>query len=871
MFILPSKLTFWFKTYISPLVIFVVLSVLVTWPLVRNFSTAITGIGDARHHLWILWHTKEALFSPESFFHTRLLYFPYGTTLLTSALGPLMGVFALPFWHWGPEAAYNGALLIGFALSGYFMYILVLGLGFSKKVSFLAGSYYLMAPIHLTAVYGHLNKVFLGLLPLLLLFFHNAITPKRRIWWTVGTGFVLLLTLLHSAEQFVFGGLASGLLGLVALYTAEQRSVVLKRLLLAASSSILLSAPFLFKIYKITKSPLIKLDKSLESFHHQPDIVQFFLPTTYSKFTCIPFLDSVSHYNHSRIETAVFLTWIGLLLFIVALVKNNPQARPWIILTIFYVVFALGPDLRIFDNDEFTKYSMPIIMPYALLTSLSVFEFLRTPGRFMLVGFVGMGVVIAYGFDYISTRLPRQWQRNLWFAVVIGMLLFENWPPPYPQGKLPQVPDFYKQIASDTDSYGVFDIPFRPYEKQEYSSAYTVYSSYYQILQMTHGKGIASGYIDRAYKKHPLFGHFISDTIHELLEQSRIQVNGHPSNRYANMMYLLTKLGYRYVVFHKPSPEYGEYRENSWGEQQAYQFIDTVFGNVQPFVNDDLTTVYNVPTVTAPSTLKPAMALVGVDNWPISPATFFVASPQLTVANFEIVVDDIQVPNTKTYFQSGQLHLDSAMGFTAVVTTPIGTKAQLPVILEPDTQVITLTIQSDESRDDKYKHEPLTINIRYADLQVSQKTFPPPDIFINGQIQQNDDIKLRALYGDGWYKADAPTWRWAASPAELFVFSSKKQSIQITMNTGFLNDAEHPGKTIESGIMMVYLNDEMLQNNKITLTQPYKVDIPLQCGWNRIKFMLANGNFQPALVDATSGDFRELSFAITRLDIDYAQ
>ena len=38
---------------------------------------------------------------------------------------------------------------------------------------------------------------------------------------------------------------------------------------------------------------------------------------------------------------------------------------------------------------HFTEYELPIILPYAFLTALPGFDFLRTPGRFMLVGFVG--------------------------------------------------------------------------------------------------------------------------------------------------------------------------------------------------------------------------------------------------------------------------------------------------------------------------------------------------------------------------------------------------------------------------------------------------------------------------------------------------
>ncbi|MGD8623580.1 MAG: hypothetical protein PVJ34_03515, partial [Anaerolineae bacterium] len=42
------------------LLLYTLLSAVLTWPLLPNFRTALTGFGDSRHHLWLLWHAKEA-------------------------------------------------------------------------------------------------------------------------------------------------------------------------------------------------------------------------------------------------------------------------------------------------------------------------------------------------------------------------------------------------------------------------------------------------------------------------------------------------------------------------------------------------------------------------------------------------------------------------------------------------------------------------------------------------------------------------------------------------------------------------------------------------------------------------------------------
>jgi hypothetical protein len=106
------------------LLFFLALSLALTWPLARDFTSALTGHNDALHFVWTLWHTRQALLGREPLFSTKLLYYPHGASLVTNAGGPLYGVFAFPFWSLGPEAAYNAALLIGFTLSGYCMYLL---------------------------------------------------------------------------------------------------------------------------------------------------------------------------------------------------------------------------------------------------------------------------------------------------------------------------------------------------------------------------------------------------------------------------------------------------------------------------------------------------------------------------------------------------------------------------------------------------------------------------------------------------------------------------------------------------------------------------------------------------------------------------
>lgn len=689
------------------LALYLALAVAFTWPLARHLRTAITGAGDARHFVWMLWHTRQAALGSDGLFYTHLLYYPQGTTLLVNALGPLVGILALPLWILGPEAAYNLTLLLGFALSGYCMYLLARELGLSHGPALFAGIVYLSAPIHVAGIMGHLQKTFLGLLPLALLGLHRLLDQRRSRWWAAGVVFLLLLTLLHTAEQLVYAGLAIGFLLAVAWLEAEKpqrREIVLRGVLLAVATPIL-TGPLLLAIYRASHSPQIVVNNNLEAFQHQPDLLQLFLPGEFARFLGPRLAGIVGPLTQVPLETAVFVGWTALALCLLAVVGRQRAARRWLLLTLFSVLIALGPTLRIAGQDRFTEYDLPIVLPFAFLTALPGFDFWRTPGRFMFVGFVGIAIAASYGLLWVRRRLPgRRWGRLLLLAAAC-LVILETLPPPWPHEALPTTPAFYEEIARDGEQYGVLDLPIRPYQELSYDSWHVAFSSYYQVHQMTHGKGIAAGYVDRPYTVHPLFGHFVSDATSYLPCRPEFTVDGAPAYRYANVRYELARHGYRYVVWHKPQAGYQGYSEGSWGQAAAEQFLREVFGNQDPVAEDDLVQVYAVGPLPDVADLTPTIAprqstwqswleAETGKPWAVSPATYYLASPRPAPAYLEITALDIHDPVSGAYLESGTLTLAAGGGISATAALTVGQMASLPLPLSAGSEVITLTLRS---------------------------------------------------------------------------------------------------------------------------------------------------------------------------------
>jgi hypothetical protein len=95
----------------SAFVLYGLLTLAVSWPLAREFSTWMLGDVpyDQRHTIWILWHTKEALLGRQPLFTADLLYYPHGISTLVDGVGPFSGLLAFPFW-WLPTTARRGSV-----------------------------------------------------------------------------------------------------------------------------------------------------------------------------------------------------------------------------------------------------------------------------------------------------------------------------------------------------------------------------------------------------------------------------------------------------------------------------------------------------------------------------------------------------------------------------------------------------------------------------------------------------------------------------------------------------------------------------------------------------------------------------------------
>ena len=685
-----------------PLLFYAAWSAILSWPLLRYFTThLVSDGGDARHNLWVLWHVKEALSGRQPFWDLPELYYPLGASLLTHGVGPATGFLALPFWPLGPEAAHNGAVLLSLILTGYAMYLLARGLHLERSVALFTGLFLLATPMHLAGLLGHMSKVFMAGPPLALLGLVQAMRLNRSYGWAGFTGAALLLTLAHNGYQFVFTCLLMPFVALLIFWQHERPAwrPLTGRLLLVGLACAAITGPLVLAIKDASRNSGVQVDKNIESLDYQPDAVEFLLPDTVTSRFLGPTVHSflARRQIEPTIETTVYLSWTGLVLGGVVLLKGNRWSRGWFLLSAGLMVLGLGPVLQIMGARFFTEYHLSLPLPYAFMTALPGVEFMRVPGRSMMVGYTVWGLTVGMGLAWLVNRWPRRGRPIL--LTTTALMLIEFWPISWPVEALQPIPAFYRELAADEDMYGVLDLPIKPTPE----TWHTGYSSYYQVYQMTHRKGLATGYVSRTYDAHPLFPCIIPEM---RVFEPDVFIDGGRVDCRQNLLFDLAAANYRYVTWHRPQPDNPLYESDSWGERQAAALIEALFADQPPLVADELARVYRVPSLTeASKTLTTTMVHgEGWDvwedgfRWATSPATLFITIPWPQQAILELVPDAVYPPDL-----GGVLYVSLNDGPESAVTIWPGEVAEVPLTLPAGVQRVQLRLGAGNFR--PYYHD----------------------------------------------------------------------------------------------------------------------------------------------------------------------
>ncbi len=385
------------------------LTLVFSWPLALHLSDAAIRVrsGDVWQNLWNIWWVPHALFELHSNpFHTSLIYYPDSPTLYLHALYPLAGLISAPFqWLFGLVTTFNLLVILMISLSGFCAYLLGRYLELSQGAALLVGTIFAYSPIISSQLdQGQLEQISPLWLPLFMIFFLKALrTPNfgRTFWLNcAGAGLCFLLTALttwyYALNLVLFSAFVAVWVTIRALSISPGRLVwTFGRLGGIALLCALFTAPLLYPTLKEASSSTYALARNSSVLYNSADIVHFFRPGN----SALWFTQVEPEY-----EFQWFLGFIPLALALFAAFTDWRRARLWLALTLFFVVLALGPVLKL-GLENYTSIEW---LPTGWLQKLPLGSIVRVPIRFVTLAMLCLGIAAAFGLDALTGKINNR-------------------------------------------------------------------------------------------------------------------------------------------------------------------------------------------------------------------------------------------------------------------------------------------------------------------------------------------------------------------------------------------------------------------------------------------------------------------------------
>ncbi|MBC7230342.1 MAG: glycosyltransferase family 39 protein [Actinobacteria bacterium] len=409
--------------YALVLLLFLVLTIIFTWPLVLHLHNGVLGgHGDTLLNTWIMSWNAHALFShPGSLFQGNIIY-PSRDVLTYSEVMMVESLFAAPVYHAArnPVLAYNIVLVLGSVLGAFGCYLLIKELTGSRWGGIAGGVFFALCPYKMSKI-GHLQIFFSPFLPFMILHLYRYLEHHRtRNLLLFGTFF--LLQALSSWHYLVFCSLSAGLLCFwYALFARDSRQwsrlgLAVLVMFVAVAAMVPLAIPY------------FRSNARLPHFERTLDDSEYWSARPGDFLNVLPenliYGSAPAFFTEGNI-LAENVLYPGLLVVILALAGILIRKRR-------------GDDARVFQRDASTMkgyFALLIFVSvilmlgprvggvknpfYIFLYHLGLLKFIRMPSRFFINAVLGLSVLCGYGIAKISLW-ARSWRNNLTVAKVVA-------------------------------------------------------------------------------------------------------------------------------------------------------------------------------------------------------------------------------------------------------------------------------------------------------------------------------------------------------------------------------------------------------------------------------------------------------------------
>ncbi len=406
-------------------IVFVLLAIVYTFPLITELSTS--NAGDKSQFAWFIdyfYNQLQSGLSPLA--RTDQMYYPFGFYPVQATDNFLhLGIGALFRTVTSSIVAVNLLLIIQAAFASFGAYLLGKKLYQNRAYAFLLGLFFGISAFILYRSTGHLNIISAGMFPLValsLIQLHEQKNTYRMI--LAGISIAALVYSSMGWILYIYPLLLVG--GILYLWKTKEWKYVLKSTVISGAVCTLLLSPLLYFFLqaKGISAPRAESDYATYS----ADALSYVVPPSILTLGG-SFKNITSQFTGNAVEQGAFIPWIVSIVFLLTLLSFKKLTFPYknILLyssTVFFIL-SLGDILHIAGISQFTigSATFTVPMPFRLLREVfPLVDIIRTPNRYSILCLLGVSILAT---AYLQHKQLHK-NKALYSILVIAFLAFQT-------------------------------------------------------------------------------------------------------------------------------------------------------------------------------------------------------------------------------------------------------------------------------------------------------------------------------------------------------------------------------------------------------------------------------------------------------------
>lgn len=473
-------------------VLFIMLTLLLTFPLILRINSSIPGsyaTDESYAALWNFWWLK----------YSWQNHLPGDKPMIAMPWGVDNYKSGQPLWDsfnkWSSILTnniftYNLEALFGFFLSALFMYYLVFYLTENAAASFLSAIIYAFCPYHFARAWQHLGLAMTQWMPLYILAIlklKNNPNIKYGIILAIAYFLVFSFDLYYAYFMFIIS-----IVFILFLFIHNWRRKlkgppyfkddfrIVKMMFFSGILAFLFAIPVICHIFQdrlnyVGKAPAVynSFNRPFEDlFSQSARPLSYFLPSAFhpilGKFT--EYFVGSFMYGESLTEHTLYLGYIPILLAFIAfrrwrlrrkqlqVTSHKSQDRSEEDFHIRFFVFLVFVAWLFSQPPWWNIFGFKLYMPSFFMYKIA--PMFRAYCRFGIVVMLGIAVLAGYGFKFILERFRKKMAKISVTIFFSSLILFEFWNyPPFKVIDVSKAPAVYYWLKEQTGDFTIAEYP----------------------------------------------------------------------------------------------------------------------------------------------------------------------------------------------------------------------------------------------------------------------------------------------------------------------------------------------------------------------------------------------------------------------------